>query len=316
MVSSGTVNSDATTLNGYLTSYQSYISELSGSWKGTSFDSINSQAESFVSEYKAIVTQMNSFANACAAYEKYIKLKNEIAQTEADRANAADQYKSTYDEPLSAMNSDLQTLKNSIQTYLSEASSPSLTATAVSALAAATSSKSSSSSGNSDIAAQNKAFVESILSEKGKTIDDYPGFYGEWCAQFVSEMLNRNGYDIQPSAIAGYIDDGSIFKSLRSAGATVHLDLASQYHDGGGEGNSEYDPNYSPQPGDVVLFDFGYNGMGVTDHVGIVVQDNGDGTIRTIEGNTTGDAGDSCVEIKDRDRNEVFGYATPVKKSN
>ena len=42
----------------------------------------------------------------------------------------------------------------------------------------------------------------------------------------------------------------------------------------------------SPKPGDIVFFDFIEGGQPV-DHVGIVLKDNLDGTITTIEGNTT-----------------------------
>ena len=42
-----------------------------------------------------------------------------------------------------------------------------------------------------------------------------------------------------------------------------------------------------PKPGDIVFFSF--DGKGV-EHVGIVIKDNGDGTINTIEGNTSPDA--------------------------
>jgi hypothetical protein len=41
-----------------------------------------------------------------------------------------------------------------------------------------------------------------------------------------------------------------------------------------------------PQPGDIVFFDF-VKGGAPTEHVGIVVRDNGDGTVTTIEGNTS-----------------------------
>ena len=71
MVNSGTVKSDASTLEGYLNNYKSELSGLDGSWKGPSHDSITSQAEAFVGEYKEIVTQMNTFANACSEYEEY-----------------------------------------------------------------------------------------------------------------------------------------------------------------------------------------------------------------------------------------------------
>lgn len=44
----------------------------------------------------------------------------------------------------------------------------------------------------------------------------------------------------------------------------------------------------TPAPGDLAFFDF--PGGQTTDHVGIVIKDNGDGTVTTIEGNTS-DAG-------------------------
>jgi hypothetical protein len=42
----------------------------------------------------------------------------------------------------------------------------------------------------------------------------------------------------------------------------------------------------TPQPGDIVFFDFVKDKV-PTEHVGIVVKDNGDGTVTTIEGNTS-----------------------------
>jgi len=43
-----------------------------------------------------------------------------------------------------------------------------------------------------------------------------------------------------------------------------------------------------PAPGDIVYFDFVAGGAPI-EHVGIVVKDNGDGTVTTVEGNTSGD---------------------------
>ena len=314
MVSGGTVKNDASILEGYLNNYKAEIGGLDGSWKGPSYDSINSQAESFIGEYNQIVSQMNNFANACIEYQEYIYLKNLIAETEADRANASDNVKYTYDQPLSQMRSALETRKRNINNYLNSASSLSLTATPVSTEGSSTISglmqSSNSSSGSSS---DNKEFVESLYSQVGNTIANYSGFNdGQWCADFVSNSLIEAGYDIQWSSIAGD-GEGTILGSLRNSGATVHLDVGAQGH-GIDESNPEYDPDYVPQPGDVVVFDFGYNGVGINDHTGFVIQDNGDGTITTIEGNTSGDAGDSCVAIhENRNRSEVYGYATPVK---
>ena len=50
-----------------------------------------------------------------------------------------------------------------------------------------------------------------------------------------------------------------------------------------------------PAPGDLAFFDFAEGGNPI-DHVGIVVRDNGDGTVTTIEGNTSGDKKKSTSE--------------------
>ncbi|WP_433211206.1 CHAP domain-containing protein [Microtetraspora malaysiensis] len=62
-------------------------------------------------------------------------------------------------------------------------------------------------------------------------------------------------------------------------------------------------------PGAVVFFDWngGKNIYGI-DHVGLVVKDNGDGTIKTVEGNT----GNGKVEIRTRPMSQVTGFGYPV----
>ena len=161
---------------------------------------------------------------------------------------------------------------------------------------------------------ENSDLIENTMSEVGNTIADYPGqgFHdGVWCADFVSYTLQKNGYDVEWSSLAGD-GDGTILGNLRNTGATVHLDLGAQAK--GLQNSSEYDPSYSPQPGDVVIFDWELDG--VNDHTGFVVKDNGDGTITTLEGNTSGEAGGSCVAIHtDRQRSNIYGYATPVKSN-
>ena len=107
MVSSGTVTGDASNLEQYLNSYKSEMNGLEGSWKGPSYDSIYSQAESFASEYNAIVSQMNNFAKACSEYEAYLKLKSTISQTESDRANASDAAKVADDVVDTAKTADM-----------------------------------------------------------------------------------------------------------------------------------------------------------------------------------------------------------------
>jgi hypothetical protein len=45
----------------------------------------------------------------------------------------------------------------------------------------------------------------------------------------------------------------------------------------------------TPQAGDIVYFDFPADGVDRISHVGIVLKDNGDGTVTCIEGNTSPD---------------------------
>ena len=46
--------------------------------------------------------------------------------------------------------------------------------------------------------------------------------------------------------------------------------------------------NASPQPGDIAYFDFPGDGVDRISHVGLVIANNGDGTVTCIEGNTAG----------------------------
>ena len=45
----------------------------------------------------------------------------------------------------------------------------------------------------------------------------------------------------------------------------------------------------TPQAGDIVYFDFPSDGVDRISHVGIVIKDNGDGTVTCVEGNTAPD---------------------------
>jgi hypothetical protein len=62
-----------------------------------------------------------------------------------------------------------------------------------------------------------------------------------------------------------------------------------------GQGAWENASTATPQPGDIVFFDFVKGGAAV-EHVGVVMKDNGDGTVTTIEGNTSGDKKKSASE--------------------
>jgi peptidoglycan hydrolase-like protein with peptidoglycan-binding domain len=116
-------------------------------------------------------------------------------------------------------------------------------------------------------------------------VTKYPGFFGRgaesYCADFVSWVYTHAGKPLD-YAYVPFLED--------------HLKAVGQW-----KGRS------NPQPGDLVLFD--WNGDGVPDHVGIVKQVNGDGTIETIEGNTGNPVtGREGVWERRRPMSEILGF--------
>jgi hypothetical protein len=85
-----------------------------------------------------------------------------------------------------------------------------------------------------------------------------------------------------------------------------------------------------PEPGDIVYFDFQAGGAPI-EHVGIVVKDNGDGTVTTMEGNTAGpkkksgsqaNGGEACKKVRAYKSNKkglpvfIVGFGRPNYKGN
>lgn len=88
-----------------------------------------------------------------------------------------------------------------------------------------------------------------------------------------------------------------------------------------------------PLPGDIVFFDFPGDGVDRISHVGIVVKDNGDGTVTCIEGNTAPDkkgdqrnGGEVCRKVRAYKKKNgsklrrsqvvaIVGFGKPVFKS-
>jgi hypothetical protein len=62
-----------------------------------------------------------------------------------------------------------------------------------------------------------------------------------------------------------------------------------------------------PKPGAVVFYNWsGSKSVEDIEHVGMVIKDNGDGTIKTVEGNT-----DNSVMTRERSEDQVVGYGYP-----
>jgi len=131
-----------------------------------------------------------------------------------------------------------------------------------------------------------------------------------WCGSFVNWCANEVGLKI-PNCVSTV------------AGATAFMK----------KGAWEKAEEAIPLPGDIVFFDFPNDGVDRISHVGIVVKDNGDGTVTCIEGNTAPDkkgdqrnGGEVCKKIRAYKKKNgsklrrsqavtVVGFGKPVFKS-
>lgn len=103
-----------------------------------------------------------------------------------------------------------------------------------------------------------------------------------WCGSFVMWCANEVGLKI-PSVVGTF------------AGAQAFIK----------KDQFEKAEEATPFPGDIAFFDFPGDGIDRISHVGIVVKDNGDGTVTTIEGNTAPDkkgdqrnGGEVCLKVR------------------
>jgi len=103
-----------------------------------------------------------------------------------------------------------------------------------------------------------------------------------WCGSFVMWCANQVALKI-PNCVS------------TQAGAKAFLD----------KGQGQAAEEATPLPGDIVFFDFPGDGIDRISHVGIVVKDNGNGTITCVEGNTSPDkkgnqrnGGECCLKVR------------------
>jgi hypothetical protein len=167
---------------------------------------------------------------------------------------------------------------------------------------------------------QRKEFIEIAKAEVG-TIEgpkDNETKYGAftkanfqpWCGSFVNWCANQVGLKI-PNCV------------YTPGGATAFIK----------KNQWEKAEEAIPLPGDIVFFDFPQDGVDRISHVGIVVKDNGDGTVTCIEGNTAPDkkgdqrnGGQVCLKVRAYKKKNgsklrksqpvaVVGFGKPVFKS-
>ena len=115
-----------------------------------------------------------------------------------------------------------------------------------------------------DFVAKAQSQVGVVEVPDNKTIyGKFTGHDGQpWCGSFVMWCAAQIGFKAMPNCV------------YTPAGAKIFQ----------GQGKWANHETAKPQPGDIVFFSF--DGKGI-EHVGIVVKDNGDGTITTVEGNTS-----------------------------
>jgi hypothetical protein len=134
--------------------------------------------------------------------------------------------------------------------------------------------------------------------------------FAPWCGSFVMWCANQVGLKI-PNCV--YTPGG--------ASAFIKKD------------QWEKAAEATPLPGDIVFFDFPNDGVDRISHIGIVVKDNGDGTVTCIEGNTAPDkkgdqrnGGQVCLKVRAFKKKNgsklrksqavtVVGFGKPVFKS-
>ncbi|MEU9886108.1 CHAP domain-containing protein [Sphaerisporangium sp. NPDC051011] len=122
---------------------------------------------------------------------------------------------------------------------------------------------------------------ETVARDGGK-ISDYAN--AAWCDMFVSWVGSRLGMEDAVGIDAWTVAHAKWFEQQGRWGET-------------------------PRPGAVVFFAWnGSKDVDAIDHVGFVIHDNGDGTIKTVEGNTD----NGKVQVRTRSTDQVVGYGYPT----
>lgn len=127
--------------------------------------------------------------------------------------------------------------------------------------------------------------------------------YNQW---FMSSPLARRGVQRDGGKISDYANADWCDMFVSWVGDTLGVK---------GFGGDAYVPAHAawfknqsrwgqvPRVGAVVFFSWGDGGL---DHIGLVIKDNHNGTIQTVEGNT-----DNAVKIRTRPTTNVVGYGYP-----
>jgi hypothetical protein len=117
------------------------------------------------------------------------------------------------------------------------------------------------------------------VERDGGSVSDYAD--ANWCDMFISWIGDQLG--------------------VKGMGADAFTPTHAQWFKDRGRWGQ------TPTPGAIVFFSWsGGKTIDDIDHVGMVIKDNHDGTVQTVEGNT-----DDAVKVRTRDASNVVGYGYP-----
>ena len=122
--------------------------------------------------------------------------------------------------------------------------------------------------------------AQETVARDGGSVQEYSD--AEWCDMFISWVGDKLGFTDQIGSDAWTVAHAQWFQDNDRWGDT-------------------------PKPGAIVFFSWS-GGKSADDiqHVGMVIKDDGDGTIQTVEGNTG-----NSVQVKERSTDSVVGYGYP-----
>lgn len=131
--------------------------------------------------------------------------------------------------------------------------------------------------------------------------------YLAWCGSFVNWCANQAGVKV-PNTVST-VSGAAAFKKMKTW--------------------FEADCGQSPQPGDILYFDFPGDGVDRISHVGICTGIEADGVVRTIEGNTSSkkkgsqrNGGEVCEQVRAYKQNKkgvfvsIVGWGRPNYAGN
>ena len=278
MVSSGTVTSDASSLSSLLSKYQSSISDLSSSWKGTSYDNLTSKASEFVSEFgDTIQKEMSAFANACNLYEEYQTAKSSLEQARSNynRAVASGDKSSAsnYNSQINEYSTKMDNLKKEINSYLEQAKSSKLTATSITATTSTTStgtgSDTTSTDGGTTYTSPNQVIQSAMDWAIGIAKDNTHGYS-------QNTRWGNPNYDCSSLVISAYEQAGI---KVKEAGANSTRDMKKAFQQCGFEWipGDPKKTGITLQPGDVLLKEGSHTEMYVGNGKNVGAHSNYDG---------------------------------------